>query len=161
MKTPLWILSTLISFALVASGCGHAKPKNDDLSVNTAIDDSNFGSSDQGKGMGLRTVHFLYDSNLLNSEAKSVLEENAKILKTHLKVKVQIEGHCDNRGGAQYNLALGEKRAASALKYLKDLGVSVDQLSTISYGKERPLDPSETEEAYAKNRRDNFVVIQK
>jgi peptidoglycan-associated lipoprotein len=111
--------------------------------------------------MGLQTVHFPYDSSNLDSEAKNVLRSNAEILKTNSNVKIQIEGHCDARGGIQYNLALGERRAKSVKDYLVDAGVSGNRISTISYGKERLLDPGTSEEANAKNRRANFVITSK
>ncbi len=76
-------------------------------------------------------------------------------------VKIQIEGHCDERGTAEYNLALGERRANSAKKYLVSLGIPADRLSTISYGKEMPLDPGHNEEAWAKNRRAHFIILSK
>ena len=77
------------------------------------------------------------------------------------KVKIQIEGHCDERGTAEYNLALGERRSNSAKKYLISLGVPEGRISTISYGKEKPLDPGHNEEAWAKNRRDHFIILSK
>jgi peptidoglycan-associated lipoprotein len=83
------------------------------------------------------------------------------LLKKYPKVKVQIEGHCDERGTIEYNLALGERRANSTKKYLISLGISADRISTISYGKERPLDPGHNEEAWAKNRRAHIVVLSK
>ena len=116
------------------------------------------GDSDSGKAMGLQTVHFPYDSFVLDSEAKSFLASNANIMKDKANLKVQIEGHCDARGGIQYNIALGEKRANSVKKYIVDLGVAGDRITVISFGKEKPVDPGTTEEAYAKNRRGNFVI---
>ena len=151
-------------FVLVmgGTGCSHKKPKTDEDLINTArMDDSDFGSSDQGKAMGIKTVHFDYDSNLLTNEAKAILTENAKILQSHPQVKIQIEGNCDNRGGIQYNLALGEKRAHSAKLFLQDLGISKNRMSTISYGKEHPIAAGDSEKAYAQNRRANFVVTSK
>ena len=90
--------------------------------------------------------------------AKKILEENAKWLKAHPEVKVIIEGHCDERGSEEYNLALGEKRAKSARDYLISLGISPERLSIISYGESMPLDPRHCEEAWAKNRRAHFAI---
>ena len=87
------------------------------------------------------------------------MKECADILKAHPGVKIQVEGHCDQRGGIQYNIALGEKRANSVKKFLMDKGISGDRIATISFGKERPVDSASTEEAYAKNRRANFVIV--
>lgn len=145
---------------ITASSCAGKKPKTEPEGVPTAMDaDKNVsGDSDSGKAMGLQTVHFPYDSFVLNQEAKEVLKANAAILKEKSSLKVQIEGHCDQRGGIQYNIALGEKRANAAKNFMIDQGVSADRISTISFGKERPIDNGATEEAYAKNRRGNFVI---
>jgi peptidoglycan-associated lipoprotein len=90
-----------------------------------------------------------------------ILKGNAALLKKYPKVKVQTEGHCDERGTLEYNLALGERRANSTKKYLLSLGIPSDRISTISYGEEKPLDPCHHEEAWAKNRRAHFIVISK
>jgi peptidoglycan-associated lipoprotein len=82
-------------------------------------------------------------------------------LKKYSNVKIQIEGHCDERGTVEYNLALGERRANSTKKYLTSLGISPDRISTISYGKERPADPGHNEEAWAKNRRAHTIILSK
>ncbi len=133
-----------------------------DLSGNGANADANtLGDSDSGRAMGLQTVPFPYDSFTLSPSGKEILNANAKILKENTTLRVQIEGHCDQRGGIQYNIALGEKRANAAKKYLEDAGISGDRIATISYGKERPLDSAENEAAYSKNRRANFAITQK
>ena len=142
-------------------GCGHKQPKADAVSTSPLIEEADLGSSDQGRAMGLQTVHFGFDSNLLSKNMKSTLAQDAEILKSNPNVRIQIEGHCDSRGGIQYNIALGERRANSVKSYLEDLGVSGQRLAIISYGKERPLVSGETEEAYAKNRRANFIVTAK
>lgn len=148
-----------VLFASLGIGCSHKKPISDDSSAsNAAISETDLGSSDMDKAMGLRTVHFEYDSSLLSQEAKSALASNAEILKSNSSIRIQIEGHCDSRGGIQYNIALGERRGSSAKKYLQDLGVSGERINIISYGKERLLDMSNTENAHAKNRRANFVI---
>jgi len=143
-------------------GCGGASKKPDDgggVPTAPAADENvTLGDSDTGKAMGLQTVHFPYDSFVLDAEGKSTLGGNATILKEHAHLKVQVEGHCDQRGGIQYNIALGEKRANATKKYLMGLGVESDRLTVISFGKEKPIDPGTTEDAYAKNRRANFVI---
>ncbi len=103
-------------------------------------------------------IHFAFDRFDLRPDARKVLDMHAKWLKAHPEFTVRIEGNCDERGTVEYNMALGQRRAASAMKYLVDLGVAKNRLSTISYGKERPLDPGHNEEAWAKNRRDHFSV---
>jgi peptidoglycan-associated lipoprotein len=104
-------------------------------------------------------VHFAYDQFDLDSEARAILERKATWLTTNANVRVQIEGHCDERGTNAYNLALGERRANAARQYLTVLGVSAARMSTISYGEERPLDPGHTEDAWAQNRRAHFVIM--
>ena len=103
-------------------------------------------------------VLFAYDSFTLSNEAKSVLERKAAWLAENPQVKVQIEGHCDERGTTDYNLALGERRAHAAKQYLVALGINAGRLSTISYGEETPLDPSHSEAAWSRNRRAHFVI---
>jgi peptidoglycan-associated lipoprotein len=107
----------------------------------------------------LQNIYFDFDKYFLRSEAKETLAKNAEYLKANLSVKIKIEGHCDERGTVEYNLALGEKRARSAMEYLINLGIEPKRISIISYGKERPVDPGHNEEAWAKNRRDEFVII--
>ncbi len=107
----------------------------------------------------LKMIHFAFADYALSDEAQSILTENAQWMKAHPGIKVQIEGHCDERGSQEYNLALGEKRAEAARNYLVQLGVQSDMLSVISYGKEKPLDPAHNEKAWAMNRRDEFVIM--
>jgi len=103
-------------------------------------------------------VYFAYDAYVLSDEARSVLNKKVEFLKRYPKAKVTIEGHCDQRGTNEYNLALGERRATSAYHYLLNSGVQAAQLSMISYGEERPLATGQDEASWAKNRRDHFVL---
>jgi peptidoglycan-associated lipoprotein len=103
-------------------------------------------------------IYFDFDQYLLSDSARQNLNNKAQWLKQFPAAKALIEGHCDERGSAEYNMALGQKRADAAMQYMISLGVSADRLSTISYGKEKPLDPRSTEEAWAKNRRVHFVL---
>lgn len=108
----------------------------------------------------LETVYFDFDKADLRQDARDVLSKNAEIiLKAMAGTKIQIEGHCDERGSAEYNLALGEHRAKAVLKYLTTLGVKADHLSIISYGKEKPAVNGTDESAWAKNRRAEFVAV--
>jgi len=107
----------------------------------------------------LKTINFDFDSYVLSQTARDILYTNADYLLKKYKGKVKLEGHCDERGSDEYNLALGENRAKAALNYLLTLGVPAEQLSIISYGKERPIDKENNEEAWAKNRRVEFAVI--
>jgi peptidoglycan-associated lipoprotein len=105
------------------------------------------------------TVYFDFDKSDLRQDARNVLTKNAEILLKSKKAdKIKIEGHCDERGSAEYNLALGERRAKSAMQYLITLGVQPDRLSVISYGKEKPAVQGNDEEAWAKNRRAEFMI---
>jgi peptidoglycan-associated lipoprotein len=115
--------------------------------------------SDSGKIDGLGSINFEYDKSALTEKAKKQLATNAGWIKAHDKTNLQVEGHCDGRGSIEYNLALGERRAKAVKNYLVSMGVAAARLSVISYGKEKPLDSSESEAAYAKNRRANFVPL--
>ena len=109
----------------------------------------------------LKDIYFAFDRFDLSDEARKILTENAKIVLAHSNLMIQIEGHCDERGSNEYNLALGEKRSVSAKLYLIRLGVKGSQISTISYGEEMPANPGHTEEAWTKNRRCHFVILSK
>ena len=149
---------------MAAAGCKTApKSEGTDTTIpNTAGAIENMGGdSDSGQALGLQTVNFPYDSYTLESDSKAKLDKNAKLLKENSKVQIQVEGHCDARGGIQYNLALGEKRANAVRNFLTDKGISKDRVKTISFGKEKLLDAGSSEDAHAKNRRANFVVTQK
>lgn len=108
-----------------------------------------------------KDVHFDYDKYDIRPEDAEILKENAALLMKYPKVKIQVEGHCDERGTNEYNLALGERRANAAKKYLLSLGISADRISSISYGEEKPLDAGHDEEAWAKNRRGHFIILSK
>lgn len=101
----------------------------------------------------LRIIYFDYDKYTLTPEAQEALQYNAEILKRVPHLSVVAEGHCDERGTAEYNLALGDRRARSVAEYLANLGVAPNRLSTVSYGSELPVDPGHNEAAWAKNRR--------
>jgi peptidoglycan-associated lipoprotein len=109
----------------------------------------------------LQMIHFDYDRYFIRDDAKPVLEANAEWLKKYDSLVILIEGHCDERGTEEYNLALGEKRAKSTLDYLSSLGVSAERIRTISYGKSMPLDPGHNEISWQKNRRAQFLIIKK
>ncbi len=110
--------------------------------------------------ISFETAYFDFDKSDLRQDTRDVLSKNAEtILKSLPTGKVQIEGHCDERGSAEYNLALGERRAKSAQQYLTTLGVKADNLSIISYGKEKPAVVGSDEAAWAKNRRAEFVIV--
>jgi peptidoglycan-associated lipoprotein len=109
--------------------------------------------------MGRDTIHFALDKYSIDPSDLPALQAQAQWLLKYPAKKATIEGHCDERGTREYNLALGERRATAAKNYLVSLGVDASRLTTISYGKERPIDPASTEEAWAKNRRAVTVAI--
>jgi peptidoglycan-associated lipoprotein len=117
--------------------------------LQAASDKAHFESED---------IHFEFDQSILSDTAKQNLNKKAQWLKDYPAAKALIEGHCDERGSAEYNLALGQKRAEAALNYLTSLGINASRISTISYGNEKPLDPASNEAAWAKNRRAHFVL---
>lgn len=107
----------------------------------------------------LRPIYYSYDSYNLTSEARSILKANANWLQSNTAATIQIEGHCDERGTTEYNLALGERRANAAKAYLTKQGIDGSRVSIISYGEERPSDPGHDESAWAKNRRAEMVIL--
>jgi len=107
---------------------------------------------------GPQPVYFDFDKSFIRDDAKSVMKANAEWLKAHPKAKIRIEGNCDERGTKEYNQALGQRRAASAKKYLTDMGIAANRISLISYGKEKPICSESSESCWQKNRRDDFAV---
>lgn len=105
-----------------------------------------------------RDIYFAFDRYDLNAQSRQNLEKLADWLLVHTEFEVTIEGHCDERGTTEYNLALGERRAEAAKAYVVNLGVDIGKVSTISYGEELPVDPAHNEAAWSKNRRDHFLV---
>ena len=174
-----WRISCTLLVALMLTGC----PKKTPPPVETSLDNGGSGASGlgeknlsggmpsdagsrlderiQGKGEGgpLQDVQFDFDSYDLSPEARDTLQTDAGWLRNNAQVKVEIEGHCDERGTVEYNLALGAKRAKAARDYLVSLGISSDRLSTISYGEELPLCKESNESCWQKNRRVHFLLI--
>ncbi len=120
------------------------------------------GSVPSAEGDNLfKDIRFGYDSSKVSDNSRQDLDYNVEILKSNPNIYVQLEGHCDERGTAEYNMALGEKRANSIYETLTVYGIAPNRITTISYGEEVPLDPSQTEEAYSKNRRVHFSAYTK
>lgn len=162
------ILPSLLVLSFALTGCSSNSKKkqgsNSDSVIEDASENSSMelnGSSDDSTAGPLQTVFFSLDSSNLSSAAKNTLETNAEYLKLTDAIDIQIEGHCDERGGNQYNLALGERRARAVRDYLVALGVDSGRISIISYGKEKPLSFGHNEEAWGQNRRANFVITAK
>ena len=125
----------------------------------SSVDDSKITTSNMDKlNAALKKVYFDFDSYDLSPAARNSLQQNMEFMNKNSAALVRIEGNCDERGSAEYNLALGEKRAKSAMQYLVTLGVPEKRLSVISYGKERPAVQGNDESAWSKNRRDDFVI---
>lgn len=120
------------------------------------------GTGTLGKGIRIKSlppIRFEFDQYVLTSQARTTLKENAAWLKRYNNIQIMIEGHCDEWGPNEYNIALGDQRAQTARDYLIYLGVESDRIKTISYGEEYPVDPASNREAWAKNRRTEFVVV--
>jgi peptidoglycan-associated lipoprotein len=155
--------------AVGLTGCAKKKRITDESSLTTGAPGAEESLNESGslgrykRGLGpeedgvLKDVHFAYDSYELDGSSRDVLAANAEWLKENKRARTEIEGHCDERGTVEYNLALGAKRAKSVKDYLVSLGISSDRLTTISYGEELPLCRDASEQCYARNRRVHFV----
>jgi len=141
--------------------------KKDDLKKEkiapVAVESESFmfspSGSDFGQAGNLQTINFEYDKATLTNLSKEILKSNYNWLKNNPEIFIQIEGHCDNRGTIEYNLALGDRRALTVKNYLIQLGLSSNRISTISYGEEKPLCNNDYESCWSKNRRSNFVIV--
>jgi peptidoglycan-associated lipoprotein len=111
------------------------------------------------KTSGLHAIYFDFDRSVIRDDAKPIMKANTEYLKAHPKAKVRIEGHCDERGTIEYNQALGQRRAASAKKYLSDMGISSKRITLISYGKEKPVCQESSEDCWQKNRRADLAPV--
>ena len=164
----------LCSAAVVASasGCasngdahlGEMNPRDIDLPtgggnphVGGGIHEQDLGGTGGMNPAGLSVIYFDYNSSVVRADAVAQLQRDAERLKRGSELQIQIEGHCDERGTQEYNLALGEERAIAIMETLVRLGVEPDRLATISYGEERPAATGETEDAWSKNRRVELI----
>ena len=147
-----------------AAGPGEAGTMGEeDLSTQSKIDEGPVDEIVTADGTVMNRERFInediffeFDSSTLSPKAQAILKAKAEWMARNPHLNIVIEGHCDNRGTTEYNLALGERRAESVKRYLEDLGISESRIRTISYGEERPLAKGDTEEAWAKNRRAHF-----
>lgn len=163
------VMPAVLLMALTMTGCGNNSKKSATDGETPSIEQAageglNFdvnGDSDSGQAGALQTVRFPFNSAEITASTRDALEANANFLKSNPGVQVQVEGHCDERGGVQYNIALGEKRAKRVRDYLVTLGVEAGRISTISFGKERPIAFGHDEGAWGQNRRANFVITAK
>ncbi|MGF1477709.1 MAG: peptidoglycan-associated lipoprotein Pal [Geminicoccaceae bacterium] len=157
-------------FAMLALVAGCSGTQDDALSVSqqggaNAGADESVSSTDLGGGpipgsqedliatAGSDTIYFAFDSSVLDARSEGILQQQAEWLQSNQNVSMTIEGHCDERGTREYNLALGDRRANAVKEYLVALGIDSERLLTISYGYERPVDPGHNEQAWAQNRR--------
>ena len=134
------------------------EPKVTSTPLPTNIADLNRVAQERGL---LQDAFFGFDESTLSNDAQAALTASANFLKENPQYNILIEGHCDERGTEQYNLALGDRRANVAKQYLETLGVDATRMRTVSYGEERPFDPGHDESAWAKNRRDHLVIVGK
>jgi len=165
---------TAVLFALAGPGCakkGQTVGEPTDVEVvpeesvsgpgmglEEGLDERDVQADDSAAAL-LRKVHFDFDRYNLTPEARQILRDNYAVLKGWPRANIQVEGHCDNRGTVEYNLALGQRRADAVRDYLVSLGMPSASLRTISYGEEMPLDPRDNEEAWALNRRAQFKIL--
>jgi peptidoglycan-associated lipoprotein len=173
MHQPLRLAGFLATLALWSAGCGHRTEA--DMPEPVSQGSSSTGSPyvpssvtvapipEDLLGRTKRStleegISFGYDQSDLSSAARETLSAKAEILRTVPSLSLRIEGHADERGSDEYNLALSNRRAAVAMRFLSNLGIAADRLETVGYGEERPLDPAENESAWARNRRDDFRV---
>lgn len=167
MKSVLTLLLSAVLIAFMA-GCakkpkiepetkppvGETKPSDATGDKDQAGDNSDVNAEGSSR---FATIYFDFDRYNLLDDAKDGLRKNIELMKKEADLKITVEGHCDERGTVEYNLALGERRAKSARDYMVSMGIKGDRISTISYGKERPKMMGHDEESWAKNRRDEFV----
>jgi peptidoglycan-associated lipoprotein len=176
VKSDRWlnhaIAAAAVIVAVTIAGCSSKQPQQG-AGANGTSAGSTIGEGGVGSGGGssltdfqkgttsqgpLSDIHFGFNDYTISPQDGQVLQSNAKWLQAHPNSRVQIEGHCDERGSEEYNIALGARRAQAAKDYLVTLGIPADRISTISYGKELPLCTEHDEECWAQNRRDHFVV---
>ncbi len=168
MKTTLLSLLLLLSLSLVGCATDSSSEDGSNASSDSMVDDATQnntlelnGTSEENTAGPLRTIFFDYDSSSLSSAARTTLEDAANFLKENTNVDVQVSGNSDERGGVQYNLALGERRARSVKDYLVALGVNSARVTIISYGKEKPVAFGHDEESWSQNRRAGFMITAK
>ncbi|MCB0318553.1 MAG: OmpA family protein [Bdellovibrionales bacterium] len=170
MKRALFISVFLTTLMLMAIGCSSKKSGLNGSDIDGMSEsDLNYqrearygdGSVPTAEGEGMfRDVRFNYDSAQISGEGLQNIEYNAQLLQDNPNIRIQLEGHCDERGTAEYNMALGQERAKSVQDVLLSYGVASNRIQTISYGEEVPLDPALNEQAFAKNRRVHFSAFQ-
>lgn len=155
---PKWTVENSNASAGQASAAAKPAPPKPEVDKDSSLEALRRGEA-AGSGP-LKDIGFNFDSADLSETARATLKANAEWLKANPSARVQIEGHCDERGTAEYNMALGAKRAQAAMDYLSTLGVAANRLSTISYGEEIPVCKEQSESCWRQNRRARFVIVQ-
>lgn len=163
------VILTIISAALMLASCS-AKSKSAKDADALGLSEADLNAQREGRYAGgaiptaegegpFRDVRFAFDSSTVDDLARQDIEHNLQVLQDHPEIGIQLEGHADERGTAEYNLALGSRRARAVYDLLVSYGVPASRLETISYGEEVPLDPASSESAWAKNRRVHFTAF--
>jgi peptidoglycan-associated lipoprotein len=149
-----------ITYTLTATGPGGSADANVHITVSTPapVAKSTEPSLQQLFDKEVKDAYFEYDKADVRPDARDALTQTAQFLRSYPQLKVVIEGHCDERGSTEYNLALGDRRAAAAKQFLASLGISADRMETVSYGKERQFCSASTEECYQQNRRAHIIM---
>ena len=131
----------------------------DGVTPGSSLDEYRQGTLGQGEYGPLDDIYFTYDSHQLSDRAEEVLSLNSEWLRANPAIRIEVEGHCDERGTVEYNLALGARRATSVRDFVVSLGIPADRVTTISYGKELPVCSDDSEGCWSENRRAHFVII--
>lgn len=161
MKMKL-MLSTLVALSLLANACTDDEKKVEEVvTTDKKANEHEFSVDKDGKlEFKAEIVYFAFDDASLTPEGMARLDAIAAHMKTNTKEKLKVEGHCDDRGSIEYNLALGQRRAESVRKYLETVGIGADRLQAVSFGSEKPAVTGKGEEAWSKNRRAEFAFAQ-
>ncbi len=148
------------TYTLTATGPGGSADANVHITVSAPAPPAatNEPSLQELFNKDVKDAYFDYDKADVRSDARDALTQTAQFLRSYPQMKIVIEGHCDERGSTEYNLALGDRRAAAAKQFLTSLGISADRMETVSYGKERPFCSASTEECYQQNRRAHIIM---
>jgi len=158
LKVKHTLAAAVLAIGLASVGCTDDEPKVEEPVQPTTSAETDPDPMSTESQFSPETVYFAFDDYTLNNDAQGKLEALANHLKSNQSAVVQIEGHCDNRGSTEYNLALGQRRAQSVKDYLTKLGVESSRLSTISYGEEKPAVDGDNESAWSQNRRADFMI---
>ncbi len=158
LKVKHTLAAAVLAIGLVSVGCTDDEPKVEEPVQPTASAEPAADPAASATQFSPETVYFAFDDYTLNGDAQGKLDALANHLKSAQTAVVQVEGHCDERGSTEYNLALGQRRAQSVKDYLAKLGIEASRLSIISYGEEKPASDGHDESAWSQNRRAEFMI---